>query len=144
MIIFPGVIGAVAASGKGAVAPPAPLNLQVSTDNIAYSEGKPFPLDATMPQFTFVGQTRTFYVKALGTGTENINVSTFSPFNYSISPSSFSLSGGGVQSFMVTLTSAPFFDSSETISITSTTSGGDSAEISISCSTGGGGGFGGP
>jgi hypothetical protein len=136
MIIFPGLIGSVAASGKGSVSPPSSslLNLQVSKDGFTWEEGNPFALDATFPIYTFAGESKTYYIRAIGTTTEEINITSFS-IEFTVSPSFMTLTGGDTASFTVTLNNTPFFESSETIRAQSATSGGDYADITISYGT---------
>lgn len=129
MILFPGLIGSISAAGKTAVAP-TPLNLQISLDNFNWQEGNPFPLDNTSPNY-FNGETRTYYVRAIGTGTENITISfPFVSFAFFISGNPPTISGGQTITFNITR-SGFGAGSPETVRVQSNAVGGDKCELTV-------------
>ena len=118
MIIFPGLIGSVARAGKTVVVPPAPLNLQISLDfSVTWQEEE--PVTDFSPINGFMGS-RTYDLRALGSGTENIFVN-INNFNFSAFLSDSTITGNS--------TNIQLFVSYNNF-------GSDSAQITISCSGG--------
>lgn len=122
MIIFPGLIGSIAASGKTVVTPPAsPLIL-----------GTPSNTFISLNSFQTSGQS---FISVTGTGTETLTVTNGDPMNFSVisSPTNgASVSGGNT--ITITVTYIGFVNPTST-SINVSLSGGSSTVIGVSYSS---------
>lgn len=124
-MISPALLGTVAS--KKTAAPPAPLQLQISLDfGATWQDG---PATDFNPYFS--GSNKSYDLRALGTGTENISVNTTNG-NFFVSLSNSSIVGNDPLPLQLFVTYNGFGAESATITVTSSAPGGDSLVISVS------------
>ena len=123
MIIFPGLIGAVAIS-KSSVAVPR-LDLQISTDYAASWQ------DGPVNDYSyFAGTTKSYDIRAVGIGTESIDISN-SNGNFAATLSSYSITGNAFSNIQLYVNYSGFGSESSTITIYSQAAGGDSITLNV-------------
>ncbi len=133
MIIFPGLIGSVAAAGKTVVAPPAPLTYSIigstSIDNSSGIYGNPPPSTIT----------NTLTLTAIGTGTETVTINLIDyssgviqcSFNQFTQVNSTTITGGGSVSFYFKVNDTGFLFSPVSADLTMSGSGGNNATTTL-------------
>lgn len=126
-MLSPALLGTVAVK-KTATPPPAALTLQISLDyGVTWQDG---PVTDFSP-YVSGGGPRSYDIRALGTGTENINVSSTNG-NFFASLSSSTITGNDPLNTQLFVTYNGFGFENATITVASTAPGGDSVILYVS------------